>query len=77
MWYEMIFHNIHGNFHESKSPCLAEFWRRYWFPNCEDFLENFIKTCRVCEFKKDKLKNKAAKKMPSVILYEENPLDRL
>jgi len=37
----------------------------------------FRKTCRVCEFKKDKLKNKNTKKMPSVILYEENPLDRL
>ena len=42
----------------------------------KELLENFIEACQVCEFKTQKNKSKV-KKNPYVVLYEENPLDRL
>ena len=41
-----------------------------------DYINNYIMACKVCEFKRDKSKIKY-KELPSVIIFEENPLDRV
>lgn len=74
--YETIFKELHSKFHEGRETCHKNFQKRYWFPFHKVYFEDFMIYCEVCELKRLKIK-RYNRVPPSVVLFEENPLDRI
>jgi hypothetical protein len=49
-------------------------FKRYWFPNMRCYIKNFLEACPICMLKKPGVKKR---RPPSVVMYEEFPLDRI
>lgn len=67
---------MHGRFHEGRAVSHDNFGKRYWFPFCKVYFEEYMIHCQVCELKKFKIR-RYNRKPPCVVLVEENPLDRI
>lgn len=46
--YLTVFENIHSKFHEGRETSHNHFTKRYWFPFCKVYFEDFMIHCPVC-----------------------------
>ncbi|CDW80927.1 pol protein [Stylonychia lemnae] len=72
--YDDLIRLAHGNMHLGQNALESEVYKHYWFPNMRVYIKNFIDECPICSLKKPTMK---LKKPPSLVLYEEYPLDRI
>lgn len=60
--------------HLGQNSFENEMFKQYWFPSMRLYVKDFLDACPVCMLKKPELKKR---RPPSIVMYEENPLDRV
>jgi hypothetical protein len=74
-FYERIFFEGHGPTHIGMGTTHELIETRFFFPRFRHYLVSFVSSCAVCKTKKPG--HKIIRKPPSVVMFEESPLDRI
>lgn len=72
--YDEIMRRAHGNMHLGLNAVENELFKHYWFPNMRIYIKNYLEECPICLLKKPTVKKR---RPPSIVMYEEYPLDRV
>lgn len=73
--YERLLYEAHGSTHLGANATEEMLDQRIWFPHFRSYVVSFVNSCAVCAIKRPG--NKMIRKPPSVVMFEESPLDRV